>query len=601
LEKGLRGCASVTDSIKLFPMMRKFLIAVLPLSLWALLSADTMSSTGIAGRTGSPGETNCSSCHSTYPINSVGGSVTLNNPNMPGNVYTPGQTYSMSVTVARTGVNLFGFGLEALNAAGQNAGILNVTDAASTQIKNATITGISRRNLVHTAGGGSGAGSKTFNFSWTAPAVGTGAVTFYFAGNCVNGNTLTSGDYVYTGSLSLTEAPCVPPSQPSAISGGTNFCSGTVSVLSVTADPTATGYTWSLPVGWTGSSSSNSITVTAGQNSGVVTVTANNTCGSSTASTLSVSSTAVTVTGSSSNISCYGASNGTAQVTAAGGTSPYAYQWSNNVTGTNAVSGLSAGSYVVLVTDAGGCSASRSFTITEPAALLASAGPAQTVCAGSTVMLGGSPTSTGGIAPYSYYWSNGSGSIYSTANPSFTTSGTSSWQLTVTDANGCTANGTTTVTVNPLPSQPTISFVNDTLISSSSANNQWYLNGNSIIGATSSSYLPVINGDYTVTVTDPGSGCSNTSAIYTYLSTYLAAETALEEAVVYPVPADQFVTVKLSKPDLPCAISIFDRTGNIVYAGTMKTATFSMPTGSLPAGLYTLLIGNERWRFTVNR
>ncbi|MFM2207943.1 MAG: hypothetical protein RL213_1918 [Bacteroidota bacterium] len=587
--------------LKLYPMIRKLLIAILPLSLWAVLSADTMSSTGIAGRTGSPGETNCTSCHTSFPLNSAGGSVTLNNPNMPGNVYTPGQTYSMSLTVARTGVNLFGFGLEALNAAGQNAGTLNVTDAASTQIKNATVTGISRRNLVHTAGGGSGAGSKTFNFSWTAPAIGTGTVTFYFAGNCVNGNTLSSGDYVYTGSLSLTEAPCNVPSTPSAITGTTVYCAGSSAVLSVAADPSATGYTWTLPAGWIGSSNTNSIAVIAGSASGTVSVTANNACGNSPASSLSVSSTTVTVTGGSANITCYGASNGTAQVTAAGGNSPYTYQWSNNVTGTNAVSGLSAGSYVVLVTDAGGCSASRSFTITEPAALLASAGPAQTACAGSTVTLGGGPTATGGTVPYSYLWSNGSGSTYATANPSFAASVTSSWLLTVTDANGCTAGGNVTVNVNPLPPQPIITFVNDTLVSSSSAYNQWYLNGTSISGATAPFFLPSVNGDYTVTVTDPFSGCSSTSSIYTYLSTYIPSENLLEKPEVFPVPADQFVTVDLRKPDSSRTVSIFDMTGKIVYTGVVQTATFSIPTVSLPAGFYTLLIGNERLIFTVNR
>ena len=96
------------------------------------------------------------------------------NSSMPGNVYTPGQTYSMSITVARTGINLFGFGMVALTASNQNAGTINVTDAASTQIKTATVLSVVRRNLVHTAGGGSGSGSKTFNFSWTAPAAGTG-------------------------------------------------------------------------------------------------------------------------------------------------------------------------------------------------------------------------------------------------------------------------------------------------------------------------------------------------------------------------------------------------------------------------------------------
>jgi hypothetical protein len=78
------------------------------------------------------------------------------------------------------------------------------------------------------------------------------------------------------------------PAQPEVIAGDLTFCEGDQTTFSVSAVDGATSYTWNLPNGWTGSSSTNSIDVTTGANGGTVSVTANNTCGSSTAQTLNV-------------------------------------------------------------------------------------------------------------------------------------------------------------------------------------------------------------------------------------------------------------------------------------------------------------------------
>jgi hypothetical protein len=82
---------------------------------------------------------------------------------------------------------------------------------------------------------------------------------------------------------------CTPPSQPGTITGSTNPCQGLSQVYSVTPVAGATSYSWTLPSGWGGSSTTNSISAIAGNNSGTVSVTANNSCGTSTARTLTVS------------------------------------------------------------------------------------------------------------------------------------------------------------------------------------------------------------------------------------------------------------------------------------------------------------------------
>ncbi len=81
---------------------------------------------------------------------------------------------------------------------------------------------------------------------------------------------------------------CNPVSQPSAISGSTYLCNGATETYSVTNDPNATSYTWALPSGWSGTSTTNTITATTGASGGAITVVANNACGISSVQTLSI-------------------------------------------------------------------------------------------------------------------------------------------------------------------------------------------------------------------------------------------------------------------------------------------------------------------------
>ncbi|WP_294231618.1 T9SS type A sorting domain-containing protein, partial [uncultured Chryseobacterium sp.] len=96
--------------------------------------------------------------------------------------------------------------------------------------------------------------------------------------------------------------------------------------------------------------------------------------------------TALTATTSQTNIACNGGATGTATITVTGGTSPYTYSWSpSGGTGATA-SGLVAGTYTVNVTDANGCTLSRTVTITQSAPVAAPTGAAsQNFAPGSTL------------------------------------------------------------------------------------------------------------------------------------------------------------------------------------------------------------------------
>ncbi|HYG37505.1 MAG TPA: discoidin domain-containing protein [Cytophagales bacterium] len=84
---------------------------------------------------------------------------------------------------------------------------------------------------------------------------------------------------------------CADPASPGVISGNTSTTQGSIETYSVEQDSAATSYTWTLPAGWSGTSSTNSINATVGSEGGVISVTANNLCGSGPASTLTVTAT----------------------------------------------------------------------------------------------------------------------------------------------------------------------------------------------------------------------------------------------------------------------------------------------------------------------
>ena len=185
--------------------MKKTIAPLFFAALFVVFTSETNNSGGRAGQTASPGESSCnlSGCHSSFALNTAGGSVALTS-DMAAWAYVPGTTYNMTLKVARPGSSLFGLSLEALTTANANAGTLVITNAAQTYIGTRTISGVSRRSITHQTNGGASNDSMKFAFQWVAPATNIGNVTVYFSGLCANADGSNSGDYTYTGSQVLT-------------------------------------------------------------------------------------------------------------------------------------------------------------------------------------------------------------------------------------------------------------------------------------------------------------------------------------------------------------------------------------------------------------
>ncbi len=274
-------------------------------------------------------------------------------------------------------------------------------------------------------------GTLNYSYLWT-PAGGNGAT----------GTGLTAGSYTVTvtDANGCTATASVVITQPTLLTAtmGTIVnvkCSGQAdgsATVNVTGGTPIYAYVWTPSGGSTATGT--------GLSAGSYTVTVTDFDGCTATATATINQPNVLVTSATStNVSCFGGNNGTATSTTTGGTTPYAYLWSNGNITANA-SNLTAGSYTLTVTDANNCTATASVTITEPTRLTVTATGPQMVCSGAPAFL--SATATGGTPPYLYNWTPAGGTSSSTTvNPVSTTT----YTITITDANGCTAQATVLV------------------------------------------------------------------------------------------------------------------------------------------------------------
>jgi hypothetical protein len=205
---------------------------------------------------------------------------------------------------------------------------------------------------------------------------------------------------------------------------------------------------------------------------------------------------------------------GSVTLTATSIVAGYTYQWYNNGT---AISGATSATYSATVSGAftftqtnGGVTSSMSnainVTVNMPATATATAGGPTTFLQGSNVTLT-SNTGTG----FTYQWYNSTTLITGATSASFTATTSGSYNVRITDANGCISNASNTIFVNVTPiNTPTITANGPTtfcpggnvILSSNvvvGVNYQWNLNGVAIAGATAATYQAVSAGNYTVT------------------------------------------------------------------------------------------------------
>lgn len=281
----------------------------------------------------------------------------------------------------------------------------------------------------------------------TATAGVTGGVTPYTYNWAPSGGTaatatgLSAGTYTctVTDNIGCTAQNSGIVGQPTAFTAAATktdvSCNGGTNG---TATMTVSGATPPYTYGWTPSGGT-SATAT-GLSAGTYTCLVTDSKGCTVSRSATVGQpTALNGTISKTDVACNGGGNGTATVSITGGTTPYTYSWSPGGGSNATATGLSVGTYTCLVTDAKGCTISRTIAVNGPAAFSVNTSKTDVSCNGGAN--GTATVTVAGATPgYTYNWAPGGGTA---ATATGLVAGT--YTCTIADANNCQTTGSVIV------------------------------------------------------------------------------------------------------------------------------------------------------------
>lgn len=307
-------------------------------------------------------------------------------------------------------------------------------------------------------------GTPPYTYSWT-PSTGLNNISIANpVANLSSAITYTLSVTDHSGATSTSDVSVTILSAPT-VSAGTSqtICSG--DSVSIGGSPTASGGTSPYIYVWSPVDSLNNDTIAnptvrpIGTTVYNVIVIDSNSCQGTASVTITVKPEVVAFAGNDTTIFNRDTITIGGTPTASYGTPPYSYSWSpstalNNDTLANPkASPSSTTTYVVSITDAGGCGTVRdTIIVTVDSLPYVNAGENISICLHDSVTIGGSPTARGGVLPLTYSWTPSTGLSSTTiANPKASPSDTTIYVLVVTDANGYSQTNAMVVTVKPIP------------------------------------------------------------------------------------------------------------------------------------------------------
>jgi hypothetical protein len=450
-------------------------------------------------------------------------------------------------------------------------------------------TPCSAATAVYTVAAVSGATSYTWTVSgtgWSGTST-TNSATLTagsVAGSIsVKANNACGASTAYTFNAPINSKPAAPTS----VTLPTAPCNGATAIYTIPTVTSATSYTWTVSgSGWSGSSSTNSATLTAGSVSGSVSVTANNACGSSSAYVFTAPIGAGPSAPSSVTLPTAPCHGSTAIYTVAAVSGATSYTWTVTGTGwsgsstTNSAT-LTAGtvSGSVSVTANNACGSSSAYVFTAPLGAGPSAPSSVTLptapCNGLTAVY--TVPAVSGATSYTWSVSGTGWSGSSTTNSATLTAGSVSGSVSVTANNACGSSSAYVFTA-PIGAGPT-------------APTSATLPGTPCAGATAVYTVPVVAGatSYTWTVTGTGwSGSSTTNSVTLTAgsvagSVSVKANNACGSSSAYtfnaPVNLPPAAPSSVTLPTAPC---------------TGATATYTIPAVS-GATSYTWSVTGTGW------
>jgi hypothetical protein len=452
--------------------------------------------------------------------------------------------------------------------------------------------------------------SGAISYIWTLPSGWTGTSTstsITAVSGTIGGNISVMSTNSCGSSSNQTLAVTVntPPAQPATISGNAGICNGTSNTYSIAAVSGATSYTWILPSGWTGNSTTTSITAVANATSGNISVMANNSCGSSLVKTLAVTVNTIpaqpaAIIGSAGI--CSGSTN-TFSVAAVSGATSYTWTlpsgWSGSSTTSTitAVANTTSGSIGVTANNSCGSSAVNTLAVTVntiPSQPLAITG-SDSICGGSSNIY--SIAAVSGAT--SYTWSLPSGWTGTSTSTSITAvANTSGGNISVTANNSCGSSLNQTLNIITNTVDTSISLSGTTLTANATAATyQWInCNGNTpISGQTNQSFTAVASGSYAVIVTK--NSCSDTSSCHAVIITGINEAKANASFSVYPNPSKERFIIETNQTE-NSKIEIYNLVGELSYQSTITSAKTEIDMSKQPSGIYFVKINHGNTVYT---
>lgn len=272
-------------------------------------------------------------------------------------------------------------------------------------------------------------GSANLTYQWNDPAFQTTATATGLSPGTYTVEIMDDGDCSTSVSVEIPSTPALTLSLASSTQPScSGFNDGELSI-------TIAGGTGSYTILWDDANAQTTATA-SNLTSGVYTVTVTDENGCDLTETFVLEdAAALSLTLETIEATCFsGSADGSITASIEGGTGPYTYQWDDPAAQTTATaSNLAAGTYMVTVTDANGCNISQSVDLGASASeILVTEGQNSPSCEGGT---DGDITIqvAGGAGGYTYAWSTGA------ATASLSNLGAGSYSLTITDAQGCTA------------------------------------------------------------------------------------------------------------------------------------------------------------------
>jgi len=152
------------------------------------------------GKTGAPGEQNCTQCHSGSAQDGASeNKLMVMDDTTPITNYVPGQQYTVTLQMTSNPAKK-GFQATALTGTTAMAGTF------TGQSGNTNINGTIKKYANHTSTSNTSTTAPIWTWTWTAPEAGAGNVTFYVASNKSNNNGNNNGDIIYLSQHVISEA-----------------------------------------------------------------------------------------------------------------------------------------------------------------------------------------------------------------------------------------------------------------------------------------------------------------------------------------------------------------------------------------------------------